>query len=92
MGFIADEGASDDPVANVSRAPIIDLVPDNDPVISTLVRLVGDRFPMRDSDLLDPLNPHRIIDVTQLVDVFGPGGQREFEGRFVHSTSVSMNP
>ena len=64
-------------------AQIIDLVPHHDPEVSVLVRRVGDRIPMRDRDLLDPLHPHRIVDVPELVDVLGPGGQRHLEDRAV---------
>src|SRR3569623_874199 len=50
-------------------AAIIDLVPSHDP--DHRLALLGrrDRLPMRDCDLLDPLHPHRIVDVAELVDV-----------------------
>ena len=39
---------------------------------------------MRDRYLLDPLNSHRIVDVPELVDVLGRGGENHFEhGSFV---------
>ena len=72
MRRLADPGPGGDPVAGESGAEIIDLVAHHDPIISVLVRRVGDRFPVRDRDLLDPLHPHRIVDVPELVDVLPP--------------------
>src|SRR5947209_2640557 len=88
---LTDPGAGGDPLTLKGRAQIVDLVPHYDPVILILVRRIGDRIPMRDGDLLDPLHPHRIVDVPQLVDVLRPGGEIELEDRTGHCTCVSMN-
>src|SRR6185437_3270034 len=85
---LADPGAGSDAVAFVRRAEVIDLVPHDDPVISASVRGPGDRIPVRDRHLLDPLHPHRIVDVAELVDVLRAGGEVHLEGRMVHFTSV----
>ena len=47
---------------------------------------------MRHGDLLNPLHPHRIVDMAKLVDVLGACGEGHFEGRAGHSpTSLKMN-
>ncbi len=51
---------------------------------------IGHRIPMRHRDRLNPLNPHRIVDVAKLVDVLGPGDQFNLEGGPAHDTCVSM--
>ena len=81
LGRLADPGPRDDPVALEGGAEIVDLVPHDDPEISVLVLRVGDAAPMRHRDLLDPLHPHRIVDVAELVDVLRRGDQLHFEGR-----------
>ena len=43
---------------------------------------------MRHRHLLDPLHPHRIVDMPKLIDVPGRGGQREFEDGCVGHVSV----
>ena len=62
-------------IAFESGAQVIDLVPDHDPEISVLVGLRSDGFPMCNRDLLDPLNPDRIVDVPKFVDVLGPSDE-----------------
>jgi len=63
----------------VRGAEVIDLVQHDDPEVGIFVRRVGDRIPVGDGDVLDPLHPHRIVDVPQLVDVLGPRQQGHFE-------------
>ena len=83
----ADPGPSDDSVALAGGAQIIDLVAHHDPMICVLVRRIGDAVPMRHRDLLDPLHPHRIVDVPELVDVLGSGGEGQLEDRARHFPS-----
>ena len=72
------------PITFEGGAQIIDLVPDHDPVISVPMLLRRHRVPVRHCDLLNPLHPDRIVDVPQLVDVLGAGGEGELEGRARH--------
>ena len=67
-------------------------MPHHDPVISVLVSLLRDRLPMGHRDLLDPLHPHRIVDVPELVDVLRPSGESRLEDRPCHPVCVSMKP
>ena len=59
------------PITFKGGAQIIDLMPSHDPEIGLVVRRISDCMPMRDGDGLYPLDPDRIVDVTELVDVLG---------------------
>jgi hypothetical protein len=83
-GSVADPGAGGDPVAFASRAQIVDLVPDHDPEIGVVMLPGGDRAPVRDRDLLNPLHPDGIVDVPELVDVFGKSRKLQLEDRPGH--------
>lgn len=50
---------------------IIDLVPDHDPQETRVIFRPSHRIPMRSGKILDPLHPDRIVDMAQLVNVFG---------------------
>ncbi len=80
-GRFADPGSGGDDIAFVGGAQVIDLVPDHDPEISGIVLGRGDRPPVGDRDILYPLHPDRIVDVAELVDVFGMSGEGHFEDR-----------
>src|SRR3546814_5777089 len=66
-------------LAGTERAQIIDLVPHHDPDIGVPMRLRRRGIPMAGRDLLDPLDPHRIVDMAELVDGVGGGGEGEGE-------------
>ena len=53
---------------------------------------IGNAPPVGDRDLLHPLHPHRIVDVAELVDVLGKGGEGQLEdgARHVFPVSVRM--
>ena len=85
-----DPGSSGDPVVLERGAQVIDLMPYHDPVIRILVRRVRHGVPVRDRYLLDPLNPHCIVHVPELIDVLWPSGQHELEDGMAQAVSVSM--
>ena len=76
--------AGGDPVTLKGGAQIIDLMADHDPVVRVLVLRIRYRIPMRDRHLLDPLHPHRIVDMPQLVDVLGKSSEGHFEDSAHH--------
>ena len=61
-------------------------MPHHDPDIGVLMRLRRGRLPMPRRDLLDPLDPDRIVDMAELVDAIGR--RREFERERLHASST----
>jgi len=60
-------------------------------MVSMLVRGIRFGVPMRNSNLLYPLDPDRVVHVTKFVDVLGLSAEREFKASLRHCTCVSMN-
>jgi hypothetical protein len=86
---IPDPGSSDEAVASVGGAKIVDLMPDNDPEVRLTVRGFGKAIPVRNRDLLHPLHPDRVVHMAKLVDIARPRANRELERPPCHFTCVS---
>jgi len=90
LRLVGDPGPRGHPFAGAERAQIVDLVPHDDPDIGVPVRLRRRRIPMAGRDLLDPLDPDRIVDMAELVDAFGRRDEVERERLHASSTVVTI--
>src|SRR5689334_17809871 len=74
LGRVADPGAAGHGLAGEDRAQIVNLVADHDPDVAVDMLGRGDGVPVGGGHVLDPAHPDRIVDMAELVNVVGRGG------------------
>src|SRR5258705_13054862 len=76
----SDPSPGDDPVTEIRRLLVIDLVTQNHPSQDCLITNAGCSLPMCNRDILHPAKISNVVDMTKLVDISWLDRDWEFEG------------